>query len=213
MVSAGGGNVVSAGGGNFGTSAYAASDSVPSGFTQSGGESNLSAFNILGSVTLNGGTLSGSGLIQGNLTNNAGYISPGHSAGVIGVLGGFIQGANGTLIIDKGGASALRFDQLQVSGSAKLGGKLDVKLIDGYTPDPADTSSPLGYGSVSGSFASISSNTQVTVNASGVLTSINPNIAGPKPGQPLNIATRMNVLTGDNALIAGFIITGPSGSK
>ncbi len=212
VVSAGGGNVVSAGGGNFRAAAYAASDSVPPGFTQSGGESNLSAFNIIGSVTLNGGTLTGSGFIQGDLTNNAGYISPGHSAGVIGVLGGFSQGANGTLIIDKGGSSALQLDQLQVSGTAKLGGKLDVKLIDGYTPDPADTSSPLGYGSVSGSFTSISSNAHVTVTANGVLTSINPNVPGPKSGQPLNIATRISVQTGDNVLIAGFIVTGPSGS-
>ena len=35
----------------------------------------------------------------------------------------------------------------------------------------------------------------------------------PPLGQPINIATRMRVQTGDNALIAGFIITGSVGKK
>jgi hypothetical protein len=212
VVSAGGGNCIAAGGGNFHALANARADSAPAGFTQSGGEINLNAFNIIGPVTVDGGTVTGSGLIQGDLTNNGGYILPGHSAGVIGVLGNFTQGANGTLVIENGGPSPLQFEQLQVSGAANLDGKLDVKLINGYTPDPADTFSPLGSSSVSGSFASASSNAQVTVTSNGVLTTVNPNVPGPSAGQPLNIATRMSVQTGDNVLIAGFIVTGPSGS-
>src|SRR5213082_2807345 len=35
----------------------------------------------------------------------------------------------------------------------------------------------------------------------------------PKPGQPLNISTSLQVLTGDNVLIAGFIVTGTSPKK
>jgi hypothetical protein len=35
----------------------------------------------------------------------------------------------------------------------------------------------------------------------------------PPRGQPINIATRLQVQTGDNALIAGFIITGTAGKK
>jgi hypothetical protein len=212
VVSAGGGNCIAAGGGNFRASTSARADSAPAGFTQSGGEINLNAFNIIGSVTVNGGTLTGSGFIQGDLTNNGGYILPGHSAGAIGVLGNFSQGTNGTLVIENGGPSPLQFEQLQVSGAASLDGKLDVRLTNAYTPDPADTFSPLGYSSVSGSFTSVSPNAQVTVTSNGVLTAVNPNIPGPSSGQPLNIATRMSVQAGDNALIAGFIITGPSGS-
>jgi hypothetical protein len=212
VVSAGGGNCIAAGGGNFHAAANARADSAPVGFSQSGGEINLNAFNIIGPVTVNGGTVTGSGFIQGNLTNNGGYILPGHSSGAIGVLGNFSQGPNGTLVIENGGPSPLQFEQLQVSGAANLDGKLDVKLINGYTPDPADTFSPLGSGSVSGSFASVSSNAQVTVTSNGVLTAVNPSVPGPSSGQPLNIATRMSVQTGDNVLIAGFIVTGPSGS-
>ena len=212
VVSAGGGNVVSAGGGNFRSSTDAPADTAPAGFTQSGGEINLNAFNLIGPVTVNGGTVTGSGFIQGDLTNNGGYILPGHSGGAIGVLGNFAQGANGTLVIENGGPSPLHFEQLQVSGAASLSGKLDVKLINGYTPDPADTFSPLDYSSASGSFTSVSSNAQVTVTSNGLRTTVNPNVPGPSAGQPLNIATRMSVQTGDNVLIAGFIVTGPSGS-
>jgi hypothetical protein len=212
VVSAGGGNCIAAGGGNFRALTSVRADSAPAGFTQSGGEINLNAFNIIGPVTVNGGTVTGSGFIQGNLTNNGGYILPGHSSGAIGVLGNFSQATTGTLVIENGGPSPLQFEQLQVSGAASLNGKLDVRLINGYTPDPADTFSPLGYSSASGSFTSVSSNAQITVTSNGVLTAVNPNVPGPSTGQPLNIATRMSVQAGDNVLIAGFIVTGPSGS-
>jgi hypothetical protein len=46
----------------------------------------------------------------------------------------------------------------------------------------------------------------------GALATNNINVPQPQSGQPLNIATRMSVQTGDNILIAGFIVTGPSGS-
>jgi uncharacterized repeat protein (TIGR03803 family) len=219
LVGNSGGTLVSNSGGTFQTSGgsnssaqnvYAAT--AASGFTQTGGETDLSSISIVGPVTLNGGVLSGSGVIQGDLTNNGGYISPGHSAGLLAVTGNFTQGSNGTLIVENGGPSPSQFDQLQIGGVANLGGKLDIKTINGYTPDPADTFSPLGYSSVSGSFASVSSNAQVTVNASGLLTSVDPTKPQPSTGQPLNIATRLQIQSGDNVLIAGFIITGPAGS-
>ncbi len=219
IVATGGGNLVGNSGGTFkinsasvASTATLQAATAPSGFTQSGGELNLSQITVIGPFNLNGGVLSGSGLILGDLTNNGGYISPGHSAGIMAVTGNFTQGANGTLIVENGGPYPSQFDQLQVGGAASLGGNLDVKLINGYTPDPADTFSPLGYSSATGSFASVSGNAQATVNASGLLTSVDPAKPNPKTGQPLNIATRLAIQSGDNVLIAGFIVTGPSGS-
>ena len=216
LVATGGGNLVATGGGNFhatGQMKAATAASAP-GFTQTGGESNLNAFTIVGPVTLNGGTLTGTGIIQGDLTNNGGYILPGgsSSAGRLAVTGNFIQGANGTTIIERAGRGAAQFDQVQIGGNASLGGKLDVKTINGYKPDAADTFNPLGYKTATGVFASISSNAQATVNSNGVLLSVDPTKANPTTGQPLNIATRMSVQMGDNVLIAGFIVSGPSGS-
>jgi hypothetical protein len=164
-------------------------------------------------VTLNGGVLSGSGVIQGDLINNGGFIVPGHSAGLVSVTGNFVQGSEGNLILENGGPSPSQYDQLQVGGSATLGGKLEIKIINGYQPDAADTFNPLGAGSVSGVFASISSNAKVTLTPTGLLTTVDVAKPNPTAGQPLNIATRLQIQGGDNVLIAGFIITGPAGSS
>jgi hypothetical protein len=183
-----------------------------SGYVQTGGETNLDNLIIDGPVSIEGGVLSGSGIIVGSLTNNGGYIAPGHSAGAISLIGDFTQGAHGTLILENGGTHQGEYDRLQISGTANLGGTLEVRNINGYTPNAADTFNPLNYSSVGGSFASISSNTQLSFGATGAVATVNPAAPNPATGQPLNIATRMSVQTGDNVLIAGFIVTGPSGS-
>ena len=180
-------------------------------FTQTGGVLDLSHCLVLGPATINGGSVIGNGIIAGNVTNNA-YISPGHSVGGITILGSYTQGANGTLIIENGGATPDKYDRFQVNGPASLNGKLDVRDVNGYTPAATDVFNPIGFQSVSGSFSSVSSNATVTVSSSGVLISVDPAKPAPKPAQPLNISTRMQVLAGDNTLIAGFIVTGPNGS-
>jgi DNA-binding beta-propeller fold protein YncE len=181
-------------------------------FTQTGGETNLRHLLVIAPVTLNGGVLSGSGVIAGDLTNNGGFIWPGHAASKVSILGNFTQAAQGTLIVENGGPGGGESDLLQISGTATLGGKLDIRAINSYKPDPADTFSPLSYSSVSGSFSSVSSNATLTFNANGALATNNVSAAQPSAGQALNIATRMSVQTGDNVLIAGFIVTGPGGS-
>ncbi len=181
------------------------------GFVQNSGETDLSGVVIAGPVTINGGSLTGSGVIAGDVTNNA-YLAPGHSAGAIVVAGNYTQGAQGTLIIENGGAGADQHDQLIVNGNATLDGALHIRDIDGYTPDPADTFSPLAYTSMNGAFASVSSNAHVTAATTGLLTTVNGSVAPPPTGQPTNISTRMKVQTQDNVLIGGFIVTGPSGS-
>lgn len=181
------------------------------GFVQTGGETDLSHVWILGTAAINGGTVTGSGIVVGDLTNNS-FIAPGHSAGGISIFGNYTQGAQGTLVIENGGAKPGQYDRIDVLKTATLNGKLDVRDINGYTPDTLDTFTPLGCNASSGNFSSVSGNAQVVVSAKGALVSVNPNAPAPKAGQPLNISTRMNVLAGDNALIAGFIVTGPNGS-
>lgn len=212
IVAQGGGNIVAQGGGNLQLPENAQAATVPSGIVQSGGETDLNGVSLSGPVTLNGGVLTGSGIIYGSLTNNGGYISPGHSAGKIAVTGAFTQGANGILVLEDGGAAANQFDRLQVGGTAKLGGTLDLKLIDGYKPGTADTFSPLGYTAHSATFASISSNASVTINATGLLTTVNSSKPAPDSGEARNISTRAKVQTGDKVVIGGFIVTGPVGS-
>jgi hypothetical protein len=193
-------------------STQAETAAATSGYVQTGGETNLDNVMIVGPVSIEGGVLSGSGIIIGSLTNNGGYIAPGHSAGIISVTGNFTQGAQGTLVMEAAGGEANQFDRLQISGAATLGGKLDIRTINSYVPLANDPFCPIGYSSVSGSFSFISGNVQLTPASGGSLAVIDPAKPNPSTGQPLNIATRMSVQTGDNVLIAGFIVTGPSGS-
>ncbi|HVF73272.1 MAG TPA: putative Ig domain-containing protein [Chthoniobacterales bacterium] len=219
LISHDGGSLISNDGGGFkiasptgraSRNAQAASSST--GLVISGGEVDLTGIVLEGPVTIDAGVLSGSGIVAGNLTNNGGFISPGHSPGTLTVLGNFQQAANGTLVMEVLGAEPGRFDRLQVRGTAALGGALEFRTINGYVPLPDDPFNPVSYASVTGTFAKVSSNIQFAVNPTGVIAILDPNKPNPKTGQPLNIATRMGVQAGDNVLIAGFIVSGPSGS-
>ncbi len=215
IVAGGAGNLISTGGGFRAASSAenARAATAPTGFSQDGGETDLTNVTIRGDVTLEGGVLSGSGAIDGNLVNRNGYVTPGHSAGLIRVIGDFSQGAEGTLVLEQSGAAPSQFDQLQMLGTASLGGRLDVRLINGYKPKAADTFNPLGYKSVSGQFSSISSNAQVALKPDGMLTSLKPSVPNSAASKLLNISTRMRVEKGENALIGGFIVTGTEPKK
>lgn len=221
LVASGAGNLVASGAGNFlpgGASRSAesraeATETAPSGIIQSGGETDLTDVMLAGPVTLEGGVLSGSGIVAGDLTNNGAFISPGHSAGAIQIGGNYTQNSGGTLVMERGGIDPSQFDQVLSTGTMTLGGKLVVKTIDGYTPDSSDSFSPLGYGTVSGAFESVTANAQLAFNATGALASVDPSVPNPSPAKLLNIATRMRVEQGDNALIGGFIVTGNAPKK
>ena len=80
-------------------------------------------------------TLTGSGQVNADLTNGGGHVEPGLGAGLLNVLGNYIQNLEGTLAIELGGTDNsdpmnLQFDQLLVDGAASLGGTLDVSLLD-----------------------------------------------------------------------------------
>jgi hypothetical protein len=189
-----------------------AAAAAPAGFVQTGGETDLGGLFVASDVTLEGGVLSGSGTISGDLINSGGYVSPGHSPGSISVNGNFTQQKDGTLIVEAAGSDPTQIDQIHIGGTATLGGHLDVKLLDGFAPDPADTFGAIEAGTISGKFASVSSNAAATTDSNGLLLSVDPGAPGPQGGKPLNISTRMDVQDGDNVLIAGFIITGSQGS-
>jgi hypothetical protein len=167
-----------------------------------------------GIVLKPGAVITGRGNIVGDVINEGGFVAPGSGpTDVIRILGNYTQQSQATLVLDVGGTSANppQYDQLQIFGTATLGGNLVVNSVGGFTPEQGDSFTPLTYTSASGNFTSITSNAQVTVGSTGVTMKV----TGPNPPAPkaLNIATRMKVETGDNVLIAGFIITGPQPKK
>jgi hypothetical protein len=110
----------------------------------------------LASVTLTGGTLAGTGAVEGPLNVTAGSVAPGPD-GKLTVAGNYTQEAGGTLAIGIAGTTpGTGFDQLLVGGSATLGGTLSVADEDGFTPAFGDTFKIIsGASPREGTFASV----------------------------------------------------------
>src|SRR5262249_51447751 len=106
-------------------------------------------------VSIQGGSLSGSGTVNGNVTNG-GLVSPGGD-GVVGILtinGNYTQTGAGSLNIDLDGTTqGTTYDWLKISGAASLDGTLTVSLLDSFSPQLNDSFKILTFGSRSGDFA------------------------------------------------------------
>jgi uncharacterized repeat protein (TIGR01451 family) len=123
------------------------------GFTQTAGSTVLGGGAMGGSVALNGGSLSGNGTITGNVTNAASVL-PGASPGVISIIGNYTQTSTGGVSFDLSGTTpATQHDQLIVTGTAALGGTLNVVLFGGYVPNDGDVFDVLTFASKTGDFA------------------------------------------------------------
>jgi len=108
-----------------------------------------------GTVVVTGGVLAGVGTIGGDLTNSGGAVSPGNSAGELAVTGNLALNS-GKLSVEVGGLGAGESDKLVVTGTADLGGELEVSLIDGFVPEMFDEITILTAGTVTDTFDSTS---------------------------------------------------------
>ncbi len=129
-------------------------------YTQTGGTTILSS-GTLGTagnqIEIQGGTLSGPGTVNANVTN-AGEVDLGSSPGLLAVTGNYTQTSAGTLALKVGGAAAgTLFDQVNVTGTAALDGTLNVSLINGFGPSAGESFDVLNFASSSGSFATFNS--------------------------------------------------------
>ena len=110
-----------------------------------------------GRVRINGGSLSGTGLVEPGLTNG-GVLAPGSSPGTItvaGTPGDYVQAAAAALTIEvTGAAPGTGYDRGVVAGAAALSGRLRVSTI-GFTPSPGQTFEVLSASAVSGTFSDV----------------------------------------------------------
>ncbi len=120
-------------------------------YTQSAGSTLVNGTLTAANVNLGGGSLSGVGTIVGNLHNSGGTVYAGDAPGTLTVNGNYSQGPGG--VLDIAAASLSTYSQLAVTGSAALGGTLNVSLLGGYTPSLGNWFPVLTFGSRSGDFA------------------------------------------------------------
>jgi hypothetical protein len=106
----------------------------------------------------NNASLTGSGTIQGDVIS-AGLVTPGNSPGTLTIDGDYTQ--SGTLAIEISGLLAgSEYDVLNVSGTASLGGSLNVSLFDLggglFAPNAGDSFDILTADLLQGSFGTLS---------------------------------------------------------
>ena len=162
------GLVVKAGSGNFGLQGFATDNGGTIESAQgdflfgalqqgNGGTIFLNGGNISAAiVTLNAGSLTGAGTITGDVTNLGAFVRPGGTGGtgIIAITGKYTQTSGGALAVELSGPVAgTDYDQLTVTGTATLDGRLDVALLAGFTPGSGATFTVVDGGGISGTFS------------------------------------------------------------
>ena len=132
---------------------------------------------ITSDVVVSGrGILSGSGAVGSVTVNDGGVVDPGSSPGKLTVNGNYTQTSGGTLNIEIGGSTpGAGYDQLEIAGTAALGGTLNVSLVNGYRPEVGDTFQIINSSAESGSFSTINSSgldVDAETNGSGVMLTV-----------------------------------------
>lgn len=126
-----------------------------SGYRQTAGATIVNGSLVTPALTLDGGVLSGTGSVIGNVAANAGStVSPGTSPGTLTIRGNLSFAAGSTYLAEVQGATA---DRLDVSGTASLAGTLRLVPLGGsYSFDNPYTLLSAAGGR-SGTFATVDS--------------------------------------------------------
>jgi hypothetical protein len=125
-------------------------------FVQTSGQTVVNGtLNSVPTVQIKGGTLSGSGTINGNVIMG-GRLSPGNSPGILTINGNYTQTAFGAYIAELEGLKAgTGYDQVDVNGTADLAGKLDVDFLNGFTVALGDSFILMKYDSETGTYSMV----------------------------------------------------------
>ena len=126
------------------------------GFNQSGGSTLVNGvLNVAGTgANFQGGALSGTGTLNGNLTM-AGMMMPGNPTGTFTLNGNYTQTSAGTLAEQVGWLSGSNANLFKVSGTATLAGTLALSLLSGYNPMVGDSFILMTFLSDTGTFSNV----------------------------------------------------------
>jgi hypothetical protein len=166
-----------------------------------------------GTLALNGGTLTGAGIVNANVSNN-GQVAPTAGGGLV-IYGNYAQGFSGTLGIGLAGTAAgTSYSQLIVNGGIALSGSLAVSLS--FLSAVGDQFTILhdgGPAAISGTFTGLTEGSVISVNGQGfqisyvggtghdvVLTHLNT------PPTLANVAVTSPINEGSTATLTGNIV-------
>lgn len=147
---------------------------------------NTSAASINGTVTVEG-TMLQNGILKGIATlivsnglDNTGTLAPGNSAGLFAVTGNFTNNASGKLAIELGGIAipGVDYDQLTVTGTATIGGTLNITTTNGFVPQAAQTFTIITANAVTGTFTTVTWPSGVMGTVTYTATTVELNITG-----------------------------------
>jgi|GEM_PF-1356785 len=135
-------------------------DRAPGDIPQTAGETLVHGeLQVSGSFLLQGGTLTGNGLVDTNVINSAGTLTPGagEGSGTLTIEGTYTQAAGGAMAIDLGGALPGEWDRLTVTAAASLNGALNVRFRGGFAPSVGTTFRIIDSSARTGTFSSVTS--------------------------------------------------------
>ena len=128
---------------------------VKSGFNQSDGSTVVDGvLNIKKGAMIQGGTLSGTGTVNGNVTM-AGMMMPGNPTGTFTLNGNYTQTSAGTLAEQVGWLNGSNANLFKVSGTASLAGTLALSLLSGYNPMVGDSFILMRFLNDTGTFSNV----------------------------------------------------------
>ena len=155
-----------------------------SSYVQTAGFTVLTGGVISASVPLDirGGSVIGSGTIVATVTNN-GAVAPGFSPGLIEIIGNLISLPNATTSFELAGTNAVTgYDVMRISGTAALGGALQVSTIGGFQISSNATFVLLkATNGISGAFSNAPPGARLAVFNSGGTMKVNYGPGSPYP--------------------------------
>ena len=114
---------------------------------------NGATIQIAQAVVLPGGLVTGSGTVQAPSITSSAVVSPGATNAVLNLAGNYTQLLGGSMQFDIGGASpGVNQSQVNVTGAAKLDGRIALRFSPGYVPAVNSSNLVLTAGSRTGQF-------------------------------------------------------------
>ena len=140
------------------TAGTGSSFTVGKSYTQTAGITTVDGTLTAASLTLEGGSLIGTGTTAASVTSSA-TVTPGDSpsqAGKLTITGTYMQSTNGVLNIAIGGTeTGSQNSQMAVSNGVSLNGTLNIELIGGFVPAIGDAFTIVTGSAVTGQFATM----------------------------------------------------------